>query len=41
MEIENFKEWADNILSTKENCEKFLIELGINNTDGSLTENYK
>jgi c-di-GMP-binding flagellar brake protein YcgR len=36
-----FEKYKSNIISSKENSQKFLIDLGVNNKDGTLTENYK
>ena len=37
---QEFAEMSKEILKTKESCQKFLVAAGINNSDGSLTENY-
>jgi len=39
--LELFKAYSRNILSSKENAKKFLIELGTHDKNGNLNENYK
>jgi hypothetical protein len=36
-----FQERINEICSSKEFAQQFLIDLGINNPDGTLTDNYK
>ena len=35
-----FQEWSLKTLKLKKSCEKFLVDLGVNNEDGTLTKNY-
>lgn len=37
----SFKKYSDNITSSRESAKKFLIDAGIHNEDGTLTDNYK
>jgi hypothetical protein len=39
--LTSFREYSKEILSTKENSQKFLIDLGICTKKGKLTTNYK
>ncbi|HOT15419.1 MAG TPA: hypothetical protein PK252_11720 [Bacteroidales bacterium] len=39
--VASFKEYSKEILSSKENSQKFLIELGICTKNGNLTHNYR
>ena len=40
-QIASFREYSKEILSSKENSQRFLIELGICNENGKLTSNYR
>jgi hypothetical protein len=39
--ITSIKEYSKAVLSSKENSQKFLVELGVNHKNGKLTSNYK
>jgi hypothetical protein len=39
--IEEFKKFKEEVLKTKESAIKFLVDTGINNPDGTLTDKYK
>lgn len=39
--IEEFKNFTNDLLKSKENCVDFLVRAGILNDDESLSENYK
>jgi len=39
--IASIKEYSKEVLSSKEKSQQFLIELGVCNTKGKLTSNYK
>ena len=41
IEINLLHEYLKKVLSSKESAKKFLIELGVNDINGKLTENYK
>lgn len=39
--MESFEKNTKIITRSKESCQEYLISLGVNNRDGSLTEHYK
>ena len=38
---EEFKEYTDNLLKSEKKTKQFLIDAGINDENGNLTERYK